>query len=161
MPVDPLLLPVSNDRNLLLRSGHQESKNSQNSHRSARRREPQAGAGQANEPALLRFEWTICDNGLLCQPEVGFQAELGVASILKKARILKLGSYDTLERKCLSKRLISRVTSRSKSSGEEVIHIPRGLRLDTPGVLHHVMTRGLERQQIIRDHIVSELQRKT
>jgi hypothetical protein len=38
--------------------------------------------------------------------------------------------------------------------GEEVIHIPRGLRLDTPGVLNHVMTRGLERQQIIRDHIV-------
>ncbi len=38
--------------------------------------------------------------------------------------------------------------------GEEVIHIPRGPRLDTPGVLHHVMTRGLERQQIIRDHIV-------
>jgi hypothetical protein len=38
--------------------------------------------------------------------------------------------------------------------GEELIHIPRGPRLDTPGVLHHVMTRGLEQQQIIRDHIV-------
>ncbi len=38
--------------------------------------------------------------------------------------------------------------------GEEVNHIPRGLRLDTPGALHYVMTRGLERQQIIRDHIV-------
>jgi hypothetical protein len=38
--------------------------------------------------------------------------------------------------------------------GEEVIHIPRDPRLDTPGILHHVMTRGLERQQIIRDHIV-------
>ncbi len=34
--------------------------------------------------------------------------------------------------------------------GEEVIHIPRGPRLDTTGVLHHVMTRGLERQQIFR-----------
>ena len=40
-----------NDRNLLLRSGHQESKNSRNSHRSACRREPQAGAGPANGPA--------------------------------------------------------------------------------------------------------------
>ena len=39
-------------------------------------------------------------------------------------------------------------------SGEEVIHIPLGPRIDTPGVLHHVMTRGLERQQIIRNHIV-------
>jgi len=38
--------------------------------------------------------------------------------------------------------------------GEEVVHIPRGLRLDTPGVLHHVITGGLERQQITRDHIV-------
>ena len=32
-----------------------------------RLREPQAGAGQANGPALLRFVWTIFDNGLLCQ----------------------------------------------------------------------------------------------
>ena len=32
--------------------------------------------------------------------------------------------------------------------------IPRGPRLDTLGILHHVMTRGLERQQIIRSHIV-------
>jgi len=39
-------------------------------------------------------------------------------------------------------------------SGEEVIHIPLGPRMDTPGVLLHVMTRGLERQQIIRNHIV-------
>ncbi len=38
--------------------------------------------------------------------------------------------------------------------GEEVIHIPRVPRLDAPGILHHVLTRGLERQQSIRDHIV-------
>ncbi len=38
--------------------------------------------------------------------------------------------------------------------GEEVMHIPCGPHLDTPGVLHQVMTRGLERRQIIRDHIV-------
>jgi hypothetical protein len=38
--------------------------------------------------------------------------------------------------------------------GAELVHIPRGPRLNSPGVLHHVMTRGLERQQIIRDHIV-------
>ena len=43
-----------NDRNLLLRSGHQESQNSQNSHRSARRREPQARAGKANrQPSYI------------------------------------------------------------------------------------------------------------
>ena len=40
---------------------HQEPKNSPNSHRSAHPREPQVGAGQANGPALFRFEWTICD----------------------------------------------------------------------------------------------------
>ena len=31
---------------------------------------------------------------------------------------------------------------------KRVIHMPRGFRLDAPGVLHHVMARGLERQQI-------------
>ncbi len=36
----PPVKELDNDRNLLLRSGHQESKNSRNSHRSARRREP-------------------------------------------------------------------------------------------------------------------------
>ncbi len=30
----------------------------------------QASAGQANGPALLRFEWTICDNGVLRQPDL-------------------------------------------------------------------------------------------
>ena len=29
--------------------------------------------------------------------------------------------------------------------------MPRGPRLDAPGVLHHVMARGLEHQQIFRD----------
>lgn len=29
--------------------------------------------------------------------------------------------------------------------------MPRGPRLDAPGVLHHVMARGMERQQIFRD----------
>ena len=29
--------------------------------------------------------------------------------------------------------------------------MPRGPRLDTPGVLHHVMARGLDRQSIFRD----------
>ena len=29
--------------------------------------------------------------------------------------------------------------------------MPRGPRLDAPGVLHHVMTRGLERRAIFRD----------
>jgi len=68
---------------------YQEPKSPRESHPSTRRREPQAGAGQANGPALLRFGWTISDNGLLCQPvyrstgrpEVGFQADLHVASI--------------------------------------------------------------------------------
>ncbi len=38
----------------------------------------QAGAGQANGPALLG--WTISDNRLLFQPEVGFQAGLDTGS---------------------------------------------------------------------------------
>ena len=29
--------------------------------------------------------------------------------------------------------------------------MPRGPRLDAPGVLHHVMVRGLERRAIFRD----------
>ena len=75
------IMPLSpNDRNLLLSSGYQESKNSRNSHRSARRREPQAGAGQANGPAHLRFGWAISDNRQLGQPEVGFHAGLDTGS---------------------------------------------------------------------------------
>ncbi len=46
---------------------YQEPKSPRESHPSARRREPQAGAGQANGPALLHFGWTIFDNRLLCQ----------------------------------------------------------------------------------------------
>jgi len=48
---------------------YQEPKSPRESHPSARRREPQAGAGQANGPFLHRFGWTISDNGILCQPE--------------------------------------------------------------------------------------------
>ncbi len=51
---------------------YQEPQSPRESHPSARRREPQAGAGQTIGPALLRFGWTIWDVGLLCQPEVGF-----------------------------------------------------------------------------------------
>ncbi len=39
-------------------------------HGAARFRGPQAGAGQANGPALLRFGWTVSDNELLCQPDL-------------------------------------------------------------------------------------------
>jgi len=59
---------------------YQEPKSPRASHPSARRRRPQAGTGQANGPALLRFGWTIFDNRLLCQPEVGFQAGLNTGS---------------------------------------------------------------------------------
>ena len=44
-----------NDRNLLLMHSYQEPKSPLESHPSARRREPQAGAGQANGPALVHF----------------------------------------------------------------------------------------------------------
>jgi len=59
---------------------YQEPKSPQESHPSARRREPQAGAGQTNGPALLSFGWTLSENRLLCQPEVGFQAGLDTGS---------------------------------------------------------------------------------
>ncbi len=42
---------------------YQEPKSPRESHPSARRQEPRTGAGQANGPALLRFGWTIFDNG--------------------------------------------------------------------------------------------------
>ncbi len=58
----------------------QEPKSSQQTHPLARRLEPQAGAGQANGPALLSFGSTISDNRILCQPEVGFQAGLDAGS---------------------------------------------------------------------------------
>ncbi len=63
---------------------YQEPKSPRESRPSARRREPQAGTGQANGPALLRFAWTITDNRLLRQPEVGFQAGLDVASVWER-----------------------------------------------------------------------------
>jgi len=44
-----------NDRNLLLMHSYQEHKSPRESHPSDRRREPQAGAGQENGPALLRL----------------------------------------------------------------------------------------------------------
>ena len=68
------------NRNLLLMHSYQEPNSPRESHPSARRREPQTGAGQANGPALLRFGWTIFDNGLLCQSEVGSPAELDIGS---------------------------------------------------------------------------------
>ena len=35
--------------------------------------------------------------------------------------------------------------------------MPRGPRLDAPGVLHHVMARGIMRQTIFRDDFVVRL----
>jgi len=49
---------------------YQEPKSPRESHPSVRLREPQAGTGQANGLALLRFGWTISDNGLLFQPDL-------------------------------------------------------------------------------------------
>jgi len=49
---------------------YQEPKSPWESHPSARRREPQAGAGQANGPALLRFGRILSDNVQLCQPDL-------------------------------------------------------------------------------------------
>ncbi len=59
---------------------YQEPKSPREIHPSARRREPQAGTGQANGPALLRSGWIISGNRLLCQLEVGFQAGLDTGS---------------------------------------------------------------------------------
>jgi len=42
------------------------------SHRSARCRGPQEGAGQANGPVLLHFGWTISINGALCQLDLAY-----------------------------------------------------------------------------------------
>ena len=30
--------------------------------------------------------------------------------------------------------------------------MPRGARLDSPGTLHHVIVRGIERKEIVNDH---------
>ncbi len=71
---------------------YQEPKSPRESHPSARRREPQAGAGQANGPALLRFGWKISDKRLLCQPEVGFQEGLDTGSAEATVRGFTLAS---------------------------------------------------------------------
>ena len=34
--------------------------------------------------------------------------------------------------------------------------MPRGARLDTPGTLHHVIVRGIERRQIVDDELDRE-----
>jgi len=44
----------------------------------------------------LGLGWTISDDGLLCQPEVGFHAELDVASIWKRARVFTLTGYHSI-----------------------------------------------------------------
>ena len=44
----------------------------------------------AKEP---HFDQTVFDNGLLCQSEVGFQAELDVASIWERVRVFTLTGY--------------------------------------------------------------------
>ncbi len=62
-----------NDRNLLLMHSYQEPKSPRESHPSARRREPQAGAGQANGPALLRFGWTISSKAYYGNPRSVFR----------------------------------------------------------------------------------------
>ncbi len=35
-----------------------------------------------------------------------------------------------------------------------MVEMPRQARLDAPGILHHVMVRGLERRPIFRDDVV-------
>jgi len=75
---------------------YQEPKSPRESHPSARRREPRAGAGQANGPALLSLGWTISDNRLLCQPEVGFQAGLDNGSAEATVRGFRVKSNISL-----------------------------------------------------------------
>jgi len=75
---------------------YQEPKGPRESHSSARRREPQAGAGQANGPALLSFGWNLSDNRLLCQPEVGFQAGLDTGSAEATVRGFRVKSNISL-----------------------------------------------------------------
>jgi len=47
----------------------------------------------AKEP---HFDQTVFDNRLLCQSEVGFQAEQGVASIWEKVRNFTLTGYPSI-----------------------------------------------------------------
>jgi hypothetical protein len=53
-------------------------------------------------PALLRFGRTISDNGLLCQREVGFQAELDVASSREVMRVFTLAGCRRGQKQSLS-----------------------------------------------------------
>ena len=55
------------------------------------------GGKLADHPSS--FGQNIADNGLLCQPEVGFQAELDVASIWERVKVFKLTGCRRSQRK--------------------------------------------------------------
>ena len=70
-----------NDRKSLFKFSHRELKIAPRDAVPARVREPPAAVRESELVPYPVFYETISDNGLLCQREVGLQAELDVASI--------------------------------------------------------------------------------
>ncbi len=68
-------------------SAHRDPKNPAGHHLPAPVWEPQAASVRSRLAKEPHFDQTVFDNGLLCQPEVGFQAELNVAPIWERVRV--------------------------------------------------------------------------
>jgi len=71
-------------------SAHRDPKNPAGDHIPAPVWEPKAASVQSRLAKEPRFDQTVFDNGQLCQSEVGFQAELDVASIWERVRVFTL-----------------------------------------------------------------------
>jgi hypothetical protein len=81
-----------NDRNLFFRFSHRELKNSPTiaCQHGFRFKSRKGLAERANQPQTPIFGARVSDNGLLGQPELGFQAELDIASIWERVRVFTL-----------------------------------------------------------------------
>ena len=70
----------SNDKNSLFEFGHRDRENSGRDCVPAPIGTPKQLSGGSRLAKEPHFDQTVSENGLLCQPEVGFQAELDVGS---------------------------------------------------------------------------------
>ncbi len=68
-------------------SAHRDPENPAGDHLPAAVWEPKAASVRSRLAKEPHFDQTVFDNGLLCQSEVGFQAELDVASICERVRV--------------------------------------------------------------------------
>jgi len=77
-------------------SAHRDPKNPAGDHIPASVWEPKTASMRSRLAKEPHFDQTVFDNSLLCQSEVGFQAELDVASIWERVRVFTLTGYPSI-----------------------------------------------------------------